>query len=159
MTDRESATFRIQTPESHFDIRYEEERKKTPSPGDTASEQSEMVEGRSEAVPLEAKPSMSLGLFKLACPEFVSLTAEGVRTWRDVLASADLLRGMLGISPDAMRRAEAAMGPVDAAITVACILERHEAINSPGGYLRALTQRAADGEFSVRPMVDALIPK
>ena len=43
----------------------------------------------------------------------------------------------------------------DAAITLACMLERANHIQSPGGYLRDLTRRAARGQFSVGPMVMA----
>ena len=122
----------------------------------------EGVQGRNENEPngcSEKAPPMSLGLFKLACTEFVALAPGDLRTWRDVLAAGDLMRTMLGISPHAMHAAEKAMGPLEAAVVVACILQRHESIQSPGGYLRALTARKLDGRFSVRPMVDALVPK
>ena len=108
----------------------------------------------------EAKPKVapvSLGLFKQACPDFLAYAKDEPRTWRDVVGVSDLVRSMLGVSSDAGRRAEAAMGPVPAAIVLACILQRHERINSPGGYLRALTNRAEEGRFNVRPMVDALL--
>lgn len=100
---------------------------------------------------------VSLSLFKRACPDFLAYAREELRTWRDVVGVAELVRNMLGISPDAGRRAAAAMGLVPTAIVLACILQRHERINSPGGYLRALTKRAEEGRFSVRPMVDALL--
>ena len=35
--------------------------------------------------------------------------------------------------------------PAVAAVTVACILQQFTSINSPGGYLRALTRKAEDG--------------
>ena len=117
------------------------------------------LQGEEGARPRRHVAPIGLGLFKSACSEFVSMLPDELRSWRDVVDRADTMRAMLGISTDAMRRATAAMGPIDAAIAVACILQRHEAIQSPGGYLRALTARAAEGKFSVRPMVDALIPK
>jgi replication initiation protein RepC len=49
------------------------------------------------------------------------------------------------------------MGPEQAAIVVVSMLERFAEIKSPGGYLRALTVKAAAGEFSCGPMVMALI--
>ena len=49
------------------------------------------------------------------------------------------------------------MGPENAAIAVACILERFNLINSPGGYLRDLTKRSERGEFSLGPMLMALL--
>ena len=102
---------------------------------------------------------ISLGTFKHACPEFVSFAPVGLSTWGAVVRHAETMRPMLGISPDAMRRADDAMGPIGAAITVAAILQRQQHIRSAGGYLRALTKRAEDGRFSVRPMIDALVPK
>lgn len=64
---------------------------------------------------------------------------------------------MVGISPDAWRCAQEAMGPVTAAITVACMLQRVSGIRSPGGYLRALTTKAGQRAFSPGPMVIALL--
>ena len=73
-----------------------------------------------------------------------------------LVTTAGLVRSMLGISPDAWAKARAALGDVGAACVVAAILERAEAIRSPGGYLRALTGRAERGQFSLRPMLAAL---
>ncbi|MNL86041.1 hypothetical protein D3C87_2145830 [compost metagenome] len=49
------------------------------------------------------------------------------------------------------------MGPATAASVVACMYERSGHINSPGGYLRDLTNRARRGEFSLGPMLMALL--
>lgn len=111
-----------------------------------------------EGVGGEARmPPVSLGLFIQACPQFGDYARGDLRSWHDVLATADLVRGALGISPDAMRQASHVMGDVQAAVTVAAILERHGEIRSPGGYLRSLSGRAVDGRFSIRPMLDALL--
>ena len=64
---------------------------------------------------------------------------------------------MLGVSPSAYQDACDVMGPENAATAVACILERAGHINSPGGYLRDLTRKAARGEFSLGPVVMALM--
>jgi len=40
---------------------------------------------------------------------------------------------------------------------MACILERGGQINSAGAYLRDLTRRADHGEFSLGPMLMALL--
>ena len=50
-----------------------------------------------------------------------------------------------------------AMGQENAAVAMAAILERASLINSAGGYLRDLTRRAERGEFSLGPMVMALL--
>ena len=156
-------------PESNFDISHEKNEEGngggtstgTVPPGGTSGPD---VGGSASAADggtaeQRAIAPIGLGLFRSACFEFASLMPDELRSWRDVVERADVARAILGISADAMHKARNAMGPIEAAITVACILQRHEAIKSPGGYLRALTARAVDGKFSVRPMVDALVPK
>ncbi|MBP1852823.1 plasmid replication protein RepC [Rhizobium halophytocola] len=81
----------------------------------------------------------------------------GVGSWRDLMSAAVVIRSMLGVSPSAYEEACAILGPENAAIAVACMLERTHLINSPGGYLRDLTRRASRGEFSLGPMVMALL--
>ena len=73
------------------------------------------------------------------------------------MKAAETVRSMLGVSPDAWAEARAEMGDINAAITIAAMLERAEVIRSPGGYLRRLTERANSGTFSVKPMLNALI--
>ena len=81
----------------------------------------------------------------------------GIANWRDLLATASLVRSLLGISPRAWIEAREAMGETQAAIVIAAILQRGTAIKNPGGYLRNLTGRAANGSFSPGPMLIALI--
>jgi replication initiation protein RepC len=64
---------------------------------------------------------------------------------------------MLGISPSAWGQAQAEMGEIPAAIVVAAILQKGTAVTSAGGYLRELTRKAGEGQFSVGPMLMALI--
>ena len=73
----------------------------------------------------------------------------------DLVDAANLARSALGVSPDAWRDAQEAMGQGDAAIAVAAMLERSGEITSAGGYLRALTAKARAGEFSTGPLVMA----
>ena len=49
------------------------------------------------------------------------------------------------------------MGEVQAAVVVACILQRGSTIHSAGGYLRELTRKASSGEFSIGPILMAQI--
>jgi hypothetical protein len=41
------------------------------------------------------------------------------------------------------------MGETEAAVVVACLLQRSSTIQSAGGYLRELTRKAGEGEFSL----------
>lgn len=102
-------------------------------------------------------PPIPLALVLKSCPE-IGLYASGeIRTWQDLQGAAAFVRGMLGISESAWLEACEQMGGGEAAIAVACILQRFETIRSPGGYLRALTEKAGQGAFSPGPMVMALL--
>ncbi len=101
--------------------------------------------------------SFPLGMVLDACPDIIDYSKGGVANWRDFQAAAALVRPMLGISPSAWLDAQSVMGEIDAAIVIASILQKGETVSSAGGYLRALTRRAENGEFSVGPMLMALI--
>ncbi|WFU07484.1 plasmid replication protein RepC (plasmid) [Rhizobium sp. CB3171] len=106
----------------------------------------------------EALKAFPLGLVLKACPQVVDYAAGGaIATWRDLMSAAVVVRSMLGISPSAYQEACEIMGPENAAVAVAGILERANMINSPGGYLRDLTRRTERGEFSLGPMIMALL--
>ncbi|SIR33217.1 replication initiation protein RepC [Rhizobium sp. RU35A] len=93
-----------------------------------------------------------------ACPQMIDYGPGGkIDHWRDLQAAAIVVRSMLGVSPSAYEDACDAMGPESAAVAMACILERSNMINSAGGYLRDLTRRAQDGEFTLGPMLMALL--
>ena len=91
-----------------------------------------------------------------ACPDILMYARNGIATWRDLLGTANLVRSSLGISPSAWAEAEEVMGGEGAAVTLAAILQRAEMIQSPGGYLRNLTEKAKAGKFSPWPMLLAL---
>ena len=133
------------------------------------SESLNELEPRSEKEQ-EAKPSEShrpknepvkafpLGVVLRACPQIVDYGSAGqISSWRDLMTAAVVARSALGISPSAYQDACEAMGPENAAATVACILERSNMINSAGAYLRDLTRRSQRGEFSLGPMIMALL--
>lgn len=118
--------------------------------------------GGARAEPEQQTPRMPEGTYTLgfvmqACTEIAEYAKGGISNWRDFLATAAVVRPMLGISPSAWEEAQTVMGEVQAAIVVACILERSATINSAGGYLRGLTTRAAAGEFSLGPILMAQI--
>ncbi len=105
--------------------------------------------------PIKAFP---LGMVLRACPDIVDYAPGGaVAGWRDLMSAAVVVRSMLGVSPSAYQDACEVMGAENAAVAVACILERAGHINNAGGYLRDLTARARRGEFSLGPMLMALM--
>jgi replication initiation protein RepC len=114
---------------------------------------------KNDAAPrLEATTkSYPLGMVLEACPDIIDYAKDGVQSWRDLIATAGLARAALGISADAWREAQESMGAGDAAVMIAAILQKGEAIGSPGGYLRALSAKARAKEFSIGPVLMALI--
>jgi replication initiation protein RepC len=123
----------------------------------------------------------SPGLIREACPDMVDYAENGeLSSWPQIIAAARVIRPMLGISPDAWTDAVGVLGEDNAAAAVGLILQRSEysseaetregpdgklltavngspAIRSPGGYLRALTDKARAGEFSLGPVLMATI--
>jgi replication initiation protein RepC len=93
-----------------------------------------------------------------ACPEMAMYGPGGaISSWREMMTAAVVVRSMLGVSPSAYQTACEILGAENAAVVIACILERGGQINSAGGYLRNLTRRAEKGEFSLGPMLMALL--
>ncbi|MBY5763249.1 replication initiation protein RepC [Rhizobium leguminosarum] len=106
----------------------------------------------------EPPKSFPLAMVLQACPEIIAYgLGGGIGSWRDLMAAAVIVRSTLGVSPSAYQLACDVMGPENAATVIACILERGGHINSAGGYLRDLTRRAERGEFSLGPMLMALM--
>ena len=120
-------------------------------------------EGRAARAEPNRQPSAAtersypLGMVLKACPDLADYAKGGISSWRDFLAAAAVIRPMLAISPSAWEEAQTVMGEAAAAVVVACILQRATAIKSAGGYLRELTRKAEAGQFSLGPMLMALI--
>jgi len=120
---------------------------------------------QNEKTAIEPKPvsqteqqAFPLSMVLRGCPDIADFGPGGsVGTWRDLMSAAVTVRSMLGVSPSAYEEACEVMGPAAAAIAVACIYERAGHINSAGGYLRDLTSKARRGEFSLGPMLFALV--
>ena len=118
-------------------------------------EEKPRIEPRPLREPIKAFP---LSMVLNACPEIAAYGPGGaVGSWRDLMSAAVVVRSMLGVSPSAYQDACEILGPENAAAVMACILERGGQINSAGGYLRDLIRRAERGEFSLGPMLMALV--
>lgn len=128
-------------PESYFELEPALERK-----------QREVQPKMKNVEPARGYP---LGLILKACPDILDYAAEDIASWRDLMKTAAKVRGFLGISPSAYEDALDVLGQENAAVVIACILQRSNYINSAGGYLRSLTEKARAGEFSVGSMLIA----
>ncbi|WP_137134198.1 plasmid replication protein RepC [Rhizobium sp. FKY42] len=110
------------------------------------------------ADPTVLQKAFPLAMVLKACPQIIDYGPGGaVANWRDLMSAAVVVRSMLGISPSAYEDACDAMGPENSAIMLACILERSAHIQSAGGYLRDLTSKTRRGEFSLGPVLMALL--
>lgn len=110
-----------------------------------------------ENLQTEQVPKIPLHLVVASCPSLKIYYPSEIRHWHQLFDAACHLRPAVGISVSAWAEAQRLMGREQAAIVVAAILERFAEIRSPGGYLRALTAKAASGTFSCGPMIMALI--
>ena len=98
-----------------------------------------------------------LGMVLEACPDILDFASGGISSWRDLATTAAVVRKAIGVSPDAWAQALEVLGEHDTSIVVAAILQRGEEIKSAGGYLRVLTAKARAGEFSLGPVLMALL--
>jgi len=83
------------------------------------------------------------------CPDICEYGANGIASWRDLHDASRIVSGFLGISRSAYQEAIASMGAEIASTAIAWILQKLATINSPGGYLRSLIQKARGGDFSI----------
>ena len=104
-------------------------------------------------------PKIPLHLVITGCPSLKTFYQGDIRHWHQLFDAACHVRPAMGISASAWEEAQRFMGPEQASIVVVAMLERFADIRSPGGYLRALTSKAAAGEFSCGPMVMALMSR
>ncbi|MDE3795858.1 replication protein C [Sinorhizobium meliloti] len=79
-------------------------------------------------------------------------------SWAELARAIPLMCRFAGISEDARARAVEQMGEQQAAVAVAVTLEKYDRqeVSSPGGYLRAMTDRAAAGELHLARSVFGL---
>jgi replication initiation protein RepC len=104
-------------------------------------------------------PKIPLHLVIAGCPSLRTFYQGDIRHWHQLFDAACHVRPAMGISASAWEEAQRFMGPEQASIVVVAMLERFADIRSPGGYLRALTSKAAAGEFSCGPMIMALMSR
>ena len=112
-----------------------------------------------EEVDTRRVPKIPLHLVIAGCPSLKTFYQGDIRHWHQLFDAACHVRPAMGISASAWEEAQRFMGSEQASIVVVAMLERFADIRSPGGYLRALTSKAAAGEFSCGPMVMALMSR
>lgn len=120
-----------------------------------------------DEVQSEILASVSVGLVRTACPQAGELTGSGFRTWPELSRSADTMRLAVGLSEAAWLEGVRKVGRFASAAILATVLEKALAtpdqITSPGGYFRAMIDRALDGslrlEKSLFGLADAAVKR
>lgn len=84
-----------------------------------------------------------------------------VKTWSDLIRAIPQMAVLAGISSDARDGAVREMGEQMAAVAIAVTIQKLETqeVTSAGGYLRAMTERAAEGQLHLSRSVYALVSR
>ncbi|WP_024896989.1 MULTISPECIES: plasmid replication protein RepC [Brucella] len=100
---------------------------------------------------------ISLDMVLRACPEISTYASVPISQWEHLMATAEKVRSFIGIDTKLYEMALKMLGRQNTAITIAYLLQRYNDIRSVSGYLRILTEKAAEDAFSVKAlMVSAL---
>jgi replication initiation protein RepC len=111
---------------------------------------------------LQMRPSLvALEDVWRATPSLAEYGYQPPRSWADLDRIAPKLCRIAGVSEDARQRAVDRMGQQAAAVAIALTFEKYTRaeISSPGGYLRAMTDRAARGELHLNRSVFGLVAR
>jgi replication initiation protein RepC len=95
--------------------------------------------------------SVSVGLIRSACSQTCEFVGRSFNTWPELAGAADGMRVMIGLSEAAWRDGAGKVGRYAASAILATVLEKSlrnpEQISSPGGYFRAMIDRAVEGSL------------
>lgn len=119
------------------------------------AQQNERHYQRSEKEPADKTPP-PLGIVMEACPD-VHPYLDRLRGWDDFIEGMCRVAPMTGIDTRTWGDACRIMGPENAATTVAIIVQRIGTITKPGAYLRSLTKKAGEGDFSPLPLLMSMV--
>lgn len=105
----------------------------------------------SDTVQSEVLASVSVGLVRAACPQASEFAGSAFRTWPELARSADTMRVAVGLSETAWLEGVKKVGRYASAAILATVLQKAltvpDQITSPGGYFRAMVDRALDGSL------------
>jgi len=88
-----------------------------------------------------------------ATSESRAFAQQPVQSWTDLVHLADTLSPMIGIDKELSEHTKRAMGPLQAAISILCIIQRSDRIQRPAAYLRRLAILAEGGQYSLKSMI------
>jgi replication initiation protein RepC len=97
--------------------------------------------------------SVSIGLLKSACREAQVMTGIEFDSWSAIARSGEVFRRMIGLSEAGWADGHTKVGPLAASAILATVLEKYirdpDHISKPGGYFRAMVERAIDGKLNL----------
>lgn len=127
------------------------EKKSAPIRNDVQASPSRKLGGSADDIQSQVLASVSVGLVRSACPQACEMAGTELRNWPELAAAAPLLRVMIGLSEAGWLDGVAKVGRFAAAAILATVVEKAaqfpEQISSPGGYFRAMIDRAIEGEL------------
>ncbi|WP_438754008.1 plasmid replication protein RepC [Pararhizobium sp. O133] len=101
----------------------------------------------------EVLGSVSVGLLQSACPETQAMIAVQFDSWSALGRSGENLRRMIGLSEAGWADGQKRVGIYAAAAILATVLEKSirdpDQISKPGGYFRAMIDRAVEGQLNL----------
>lgn len=125
-----------------------------PAEANKAEQAAERQQDRDvDAIQASVLGSVSMGLLRAACPESQSMIAMQFDSWGALGRSGEVLRRMIGLSEAGWTDGKAKVGLYAACAILATVLEKSirdpEQISRPGGYFRAMIERAVDGKLNL----------
>ncbi|POF27723.1 plasmid replication protein RepC [Roseibium marinum] len=104
---------------------------------------------------------VSIGLIKSACSNIQEELGLSFSNWAMLCNATDQLRMLIGLSPAGYQNAVERQGRYLAAACLAVVAEKAlrnpEQITSPGGYFRAMIDRAGDGKLHLHKSLHGLV--
>ncbi|MBO9463280.1 replication protein C (plasmid) [Labrenzia sp. 5N] len=136
---------------------------KEPCGGRTETQQPKSQVGRGGAgkFPETNLDGVSIGLIQSACSSVQAELGVGLSSWPALCGAAEQLRMLIGLSPSGYQLAVERQGRYLAAACLAVVAEKAlrdpEHIASPGGYFRAMIDRAGEGKLHLHKSLHGLV--
>ncbi|MBB4123594.1 plasmid replication protein RepC [Martelella radicis] len=111
--------------------------------------------------PVKSGRRIDLRTVLTACPIISELSPVPPRSWRELDAYAAELRPMLGVSAHAWAEMRQVAGQELASLALAITAQKQAdgEVSSPGGYLRGMARKAADGELHLEKSLHGLLAR
>ncbi len=128
---------------------------------ETQRPKSQAGRGGPSKLPETNLDGVSIGLIQSACSSVQAETGINLNSWPALCGAAEQLRLLIGLSPAGYQLAVERQGRYLAAACLAVVAEKAlrdpEHIASPGGYFRAMIDRAGEGKLHLHKSLHGLV--